>query len=120
MIFVIVPILSLVSWNVVRCSKQMLIFYKFKKFRIYRLWSFRLINFVNDPKSDCTSSWSVSLKEMDISNEELARLEALAADCSDDSDEKSSSSSSSEDEEEVTTETVTGQGYTLSASPMTL
>ena len=50
---VIVPILSLVSWKV------MLIFYKFKKFRIYRLWSFRLINFVNDSKSDCTSSWSV-------------------------------------------------------------
>ena len=113
---VIVPILSLVSWKV------MLIFYKFKKFRIYRLWSFRLINFVNDPKSDCTSSWSVvlSLKEMDISNEELARLEALAADCSDDSDEKSSSSSSSEDEEEVTTETVTGQGYIISASQMAL
>ena len=37
---------------------------------------------------------------MDISIEELAKLEALAADCSDDSDEKSSSSSSSEDEEE--------------------
>ena len=36
---------------------------------------------------------------MDISYEELAKLEALAADCSDDSEK--SSSSSSDDEEEV-------------------
>ena len=35
---------------------------------------------------------------MDISYEELAKLEALAADCSDDSEK---SSSSSDDEEEV-------------------
>ena len=36
---------------------------------------------------------------MDISYEELVKLEALAADCSDDSEK--SSSSSSDDEEEV-------------------
>ena len=48
---------------------------------------------------------------MDISIEELAKLEALAADCSDDSDEKSSSSSSSEDEEEEDIkENVSGEG----------
>ena len=47
---------------------------------------------------------------MDISIEELARLEALAADCSDDSDESSSSSSSEDEEEENVKESVSGEG----------